>query len=81
MVIGLAKVFNNQITKSDAQVLLKTIAAPLVGRALAKAGLVFVPGVGWAVNAGISATITEILGWTVANDFAMKLTAHHDVRA
>ena len=43
MVIGLGKVFNNQITKSDAQVLLKVVAAPLAGRALAKAGLVFVP--------------------------------------
>lgn len=72
MVIGLGKVFDNKITKSDAQVLLKTVAAPLAGRALAKAGLVFVPGVGWAVNGAISAMITEILGWTIANDFAVK---------
>jgi len=72
MVIGLAKVFNNQITKSDAQVILKAMTAPLAGRALAKSVLVFIPGVGWAINGGISATITEILGWTVANDFAVK---------
>jgi uncharacterized protein (DUF697 family) len=79
MVVGLAKVFNNQMSKSDAQLLLKTVAAPLAGRTRAKAGLVFVPGVGWAINAGISATITEILGWSVANDFAIKRLGNSDV--
>ena len=72
MVLALGKVFDNKLTKSDAQVLLKTVAAPLAGRALAKAGLVLIPGVGWAINGVIAGTITEILGWTIANDFATK---------
>jgi uncharacterized protein (DUF697 family) len=72
MVLGLGKVFDNKLTKSDAQVLLKTVAAPLAGRALSKAALVFVPGVGWAINGAIAGAITEILGWTIANDFAVK---------
>ncbi|MDR2749546.1 MAG: DUF697 domain-containing protein, partial [Clostridiales bacterium] len=72
MVIGLGKVFNNEITKSDAKVLLATVAAPLAGRAAAKVGLMLIPGVGWALNGAIAATITEILGWTVAMDFAKK---------
>lgn len=72
MVIGLGKVFDNKLTKSDAQILLKTVVAPLVGRAFAKNALVFVPGVGWAINSAIAAAITEILGWTIVNDFAKK---------
>jgi uncharacterized protein (DUF697 family) len=72
MVLGLGKVFDNKLTKSDAQILLKTVAAPLAGRALAKAGLVLVPGVGWAINGAIAGTVTEILGWAIANDFAVK---------
>ena len=72
MVLRLGEVFNNKLTKSDAQILLKTVAAPLAGRALAKAGLIFVPGVGWTLNSAIAGIITEILGWTIANDFANK---------
>ena len=72
MVIGLGKVFKNKITKSDAQILLRTAAAPLVGRTLAKTVFVFVPGIGWVINGAIAGTITEILGWIIANDFAAK---------
>jgi uncharacterized protein (DUF697 family) len=76
MVIGLAKVFDNKISSSDAQVLLKTLAAPLAGRALAKNALIFLPGVGWGINGAIAGIITEILGWAVANDFAAKANFH-----
>ncbi len=72
MVLGLSNVFDNKLTKSDAQVLLKIAATPLAGRALAKAVLVFVPGVGWAINGAIAGIITEILGWTIVIDFATK---------
>jgi uncharacterized protein (DUF697 family) len=80
MVLALGKVFDNEITKSDAQVLLKTLAAPLAGRALAKVGLVFVPGIGWAINGAIAGTVTEALGWTVANDFALKSQQQKEVK-
>lgn len=73
MVVALGMIFDNQMTKSDAQVLLATALAPLAGRALAKNALIFVPGVGWAVNGGIAAAITECLGWSVAGEFATKL--------
>jgi uncharacterized protein (DUF697 family) len=72
MVIGLGKVFNNKITKSDAEILLKTAAAPLVGRALAKNALALIPGIGWTINGVIAGTITEILGWSIASYFAKK---------
>jgi uncharacterized protein (DUF697 family) len=72
MALGLGKVFNNKRTKADAQILLKTVAAPLFGRVLVKGALVFVPGLGWAINGAIAGTITEILGWTIAKDFAEK---------
>jgi uncharacterized protein (DUF697 family) len=72
MVLGLGKVFDNEITKSDAQMLLKTLAAPLAGRLLSKAALALVPGVGWAINGAIAGAITETLGWTIVNDFVLK---------
>lgn len=72
MVVGLGMVFHNKITKSDAKVLLQTIAAPLAGRAISKNAFMFVPGVGWAINGSIAAGITECLGWSVAGDFAAK---------
>lgn len=72
MVVKLGKIFDNRFTKSDAQILLKTVAAPIVGRTLTKAGLALVPGIGWAINGAIAGMITEILGWTIANDFATK---------
>jgi uncharacterized protein (DUF697 family) len=74
MVIGLAKVFDHKISILDAQALLKTLAAPLAGRALAKNALIFLPGVGWGINGAVAGIITEILGWTVANDFATNNT-------
>ena len=72
LILTLGKVFNNKITKADAQVILKAAAAPLAGRTLAKIGLDFVPGIGWGINAAIAGTVTEILGWAIANDFALK---------
>ncbi|MCK8059718.1 MULTISPECIES: YcjF family protein [unclassified Fusibacter] len=72
MIISLGKIFNNKLTKSDAQVILKTASAALAGRALTKNVLKFIPGIGWTINGTIAGTITEILGWTVANEFAEK---------
>ena len=72
MVLKLGRIFDKKLTKSDAQILLKTLAAPLAGRTLAKAGLALVPGVGWTINGAIAGTITEILGWTIVNDFAAQ---------
>lgn len=72
MVVGLGKVFDNKLTKSDAQILLNIVAVPLVGRALAKNIFIFVPGIGWAINGAIAGIITEILGWSIAGHFAAK---------
>lgn len=73
MILALGNIFDNKLTKSDAQIILKAVAAPLTGRALVKGGLTLFPGVGWAINGVIAGAITEILGWTIANDFATKM--------
>ncbi len=73
MILALGNVFDNKLTKSDAQIILKAAAAPLAGRALVKGGLTLFPGIGWAINGAIAGVITKFLGWTIANDFAIKM--------
>ena len=49
--------------------------------------LKFIPIAGWAASAALAALITEVIGWSIANDFAKefrrkyeleKKTAKHD---
>jgi uncharacterized protein (DUF697 family) len=74
MIIRLGTVFDKKekITESEARVALKAAAAPLVGTAIARNLLFAVPGAGWVIKGAVAGVITEILGWSVANDFATK---------
>jgi uncharacterized protein (DUF697 family) len=72
MIIGLGVVFDNKLSKSDAEILAKAALAPISGRLLASGAIKLVPGAGWVISGVIAGVITEILGWTIANDFATK---------
>ncbi|MDY6399828.1 MAG: hypothetical protein SPL10_04160 [Synergistales bacterium] len=69
MVIGLGQVFGQSISKSAAQGIIKGLAGASVGRFLSQVVVGWIPGFGNAVNAATAASITEALGWKVANKF------------
>lgn len=73
MVVALGKIFDQQITDSAAKGIIGAAASTLVGRSLVK----LIPVVGWAVSAGVAGIITEIIGWTVAIDFAKAYRAEY----
>lgn len=70
MIIALGRVFDMDITKSSAEATLATAAATVVGRGISQALVGWIPGVGNVINATTAATITEGIGWMIANNFA-----------
>lgn len=67
MIIGLGKVFNQHITDSAAKGFVLASIGSLVGRGAAQVLLGWIPGLGNAINATTAASITEGIGWAVAN--------------
>lgn len=78
MVITLGKIFDTAITESIAKSMVSAAASTFVGRSLVK----MIPVLGWGISAGVAASVTEAIGWTVAVDFAQKeakqYTEHND---
>jgi uncharacterized protein (DUF697 family) len=70
MVIALGRIFGVKISKGAAGTILTGVAAPIVGRTIAGSFLKFIPIAGWLASAALAALITEVIGWTVAVDFA-----------
>lgn len=66
MVIALGEIFDQEISSSAAKGLIGAAAATFVGRNLVK----LIPIVGWFVSAGVAASVTEAMGWTIAVDMA-----------
>ncbi len=70
MIISLGAVFGQEITKSAAKSILGGATAAIGGRTVSQFLVGWIPGLGNAINAATAASITEALGWYVANDFA-----------
>lgn len=66
MVLGLGKVFEQEIAESTAKGLISAAAATFIGRNLVK----FIPIIGWGISAAVAAGVTEAIGWCLAVDFA-----------
>lgn len=66
MVLGLGKIFEQEITESVAKGLIGAAASTFAGRSLVK----LIPVAGWVISAAVAAGITEAIGWTIAVDFA-----------
>jgi uncharacterized protein (DUF697 family) len=73
MIVGLGKVFDITLSQAAAKSIATTTIAQQTGRAIVKGALNMFPGAGTIVGATISAvaaaSITEALGWVVADDF------------
>ena len=70
MIIGLGSVFGMDISEAAAKSILGAGLAAIGGRTVSQFLVGWIPGWGNAVNATTAFTITETLGWKVANDFS-----------
>lgn len=69
MAIELGKVFGVFIEQSWAKAMVASAAATLVGRSASQVLVGWIPGVGNIINATTAATITEAIGWIMAEEF------------
>lgn len=72
MTISLGKVFGINLTKSAAESAVGSAAAATVGRAVSQVAAGWIPVAGNVSNAVTAASLTEGLGWILANEFAKK---------
>lgn len=72
MAISLGQVFGIALDRSAATAAVASASAAMVGRAASQMLIGWIPGVGNIINAVTAATITEAIGWIMANEFARK---------
>ena len=70
MTIALGKVFGLELTDSMARAAMASVAASTIGRTVSQFLIGWIPVAGNIINAGTAASITEALGWALAEDFA-----------
>lgn len=69
MIISLGAVFGREITETTAKSLIGGFISAIVGRKISQFLVGWIPGFGNVINATTATSITEALGWTVANNF------------
>ena len=72
MTISLGRVFGLELTESAAGAAVASAAAATVGRTASQFLIGWVPVAGNIINAGTAATITEAIGWLLAEGFASQ---------
>lgn len=72
MIIALGAVFGITLDESTAKATLATATATITGRTISQVLIGWMPGIGNILNAVTAASLTESIGWTIANDFNRK---------
>ena len=72
MTISLGRVFGLELTESAAGAAVASAAAATVGRTASQVLVGWIPVAGNIINAGTAATITEGIGWLLAEGFASQ---------
>ena len=76
MIIALGKVFNVRLNESAAEAMALTLITKYSGRLIVGGLIKLIPFAGTflgsCINASVAASITEVVGWEVAEDFAKK---------
>ena len=72
MIVSLGVVFGKRLDESAAKSALATATATIVGRGVSQWLVGWIPLWGNVVNATTAASITEGIGWVIANDFAKE---------
>ncbi|WP_202622551.1 hypothetical protein [Neglectibacter sp. 59] len=70
MVLSLGKVFDLELSDSAGMASLASASGAAVGRGISQVLVGWIPGIGNIINAGTAASLTEAIGWLLANDFA-----------
>lgn len=70
MTIALGRVFGIELNDTAAKAAIYSTAGAAVGRAAAQVLAGWIPGIGNVINACTAASVTETLGWLIAEDFA-----------
>lgn len=76
MVIALGAIFNQKISESTAKGLLGAAASTFAGREIIK----LIPIAGWIASAATAVAVTEVIGWTIAVDFAKDFRQEYERR-
>ena len=71
MIVALGEVFDVHFTRSYAEALVKNKIAEEAGKFVLGQAAKFLPG-GSLLNATIAASVTEALGWEVADEFSKR---------
>ncbi len=69
MVISLGKVFDKALSESAAKAIMAGVSGAAIGRLVSQTLVGWIPVIGNAINAATAASITEFLGWKVAEKF------------
>lgn len=72
MAVALGEVFGITLDQSAAKAAVASSTAATVGRSLSQLLIGWIPGVGNIINAATAATITETIGWIMANEFESR---------
>ena len=72
MTVALGRVFGIELSDSAAKASLASVAAATVGRAASQVLLGWIPFAGNIINACTAASLTETIGWLLAEDFAKQ---------
>lgn len=74
MTISLDKVFEVNLSESSALASIGSVAAATIGRAVSQFLIGWIPGLENAINAATAATLTEYMGWLLADQFSRQNT-------
>ena len=72
LTIALGQVFGLVFTRRAAAATAASATGTLLGRTASQLGAGWIPVAGNVLNAGTAASVTEALGWILAEDFAKK---------
>lgn len=75
MTIALGRVFGLELTDTMARSAMAGVATTTIGRALSQFLVGWIPVAGNIINASTAASVTEALGWALAEDFARETMA------
>lgn len=78
MSIALAKVFDLDLDNGVHKAAIATAAASVVGRTVSQVAIGWLPLFGNIINATTAASVTETIGWIIADDFERLAAEYYD---